>query len=101
MSNDQDQDIAQTLILTLTEAERIWAAMGEAHLLKEDLALVRGTLDSAKHKGRAELLVVIKKDIYDIASSDSGKLPDDPQAGLDQSELEPGRERRRTPRRGS
>jgi len=30
-----DQDIAQTLLLILTEAERIWTAMGQAKLLKE------------------------------------------------------------------
>ena len=61
-----DQDTAQTLLLTLAEAERILTAMRQAQLLKEDLALVRATLDSAKRSGRAELLVVIKKDIYDI-----------------------------------
>ena len=61
-----DQDTAQTLLLTLAEAERILTAMRQAQLLKEDLALVGATLDSAKRSGRAELLVVIKKDIYDI-----------------------------------
>jgi hypothetical protein len=60
-----DQDTAQTLLLTLAEAERILTTMGQAQLLKEDLALVRATLDNAKRSGRGELLVVIKKDIYD------------------------------------
>jgi hypothetical protein len=36
-----DQDTAQTLLLTLAEAERILTTMGQAQLLKEDLALVR------------------------------------------------------------
>jgi len=46
----------------------LFAAMGQAQLLKEDTALIRATLDSAKRSGRAELLVVIKKDIYDTSS---------------------------------
>ena len=46
----------------------LFAAMGQAQLLKEDTALIRATLDRAKRSGRAELLVVIKKDIYDTSS---------------------------------
>jgi hypothetical protein len=33
------QDTAQTLLLTLAEAERMLTAMGQAQLLKEDRAL--------------------------------------------------------------
>jgi hypothetical protein len=101
-----DQDIAQTLLLTLTEAERIRTAMGQAKLLKEDLALVRGTLDSARRNGRAELLVVIKKDIYDTAPSEPESEPDErgrasASTDLDQMRPGPGRQRGRTSGRGS
>src|SRR5271166_1556440 len=72
-----DQDTAQTLLLTLTEADRILTAMGQAQLLKEYLTLVRATLDSAKRNGRAELLVVIKKDLYDTPALGSESLPDE------------------------
>ena len=92
------QDTAQTLLVTLTEAERILTALGQANLLKEDLALVRGTLDSARRNGRAELLVVIKKDIYERSSSRSESEPDKrPRASVfrGSAQVSAGRRRRR------
>jgi hypothetical protein len=95
----EEQDTAQTLLVTLTEAERILTALGQANLLKEDLALVRETLDSARRNGRAELLVVIKKDIYERSSSGSESEPDKhPRARVSRGSVQVSAERRR--RRG-
>jgi hypothetical protein len=61
VSNNQDQ--AEVLVLTIDETQRmVWTLRPHSTIISaDDLAFFMRAIDKARHTGRAELMIVIKR----------------------------------------